>query len=184
MAGMDLSFRRADRGISVFWMILAMGAGVFGLLAILIIGTEAPSVDEGSEVAESVGGGEILVNDGETVVVGQGNTSAGSDDTATTFSGDETTVVDGPTEEGDLSVEDVEVPVEQVVPAPGADEAQGGTDADAGAQEATAAEPVEGAESSIPGAGDVVVDPDGTTAPVVPTPVGPEGGDDNPLSPD
>ena len=60
MAGMDLSGRRADRGVSVFWMILAMGAGVFALIAILLVGTGQPTVEEGSEVAENVGGGEIL----------------------------------------------------------------------------------------------------------------------------
>ena len=40
MAGMDLSFRRNNRGVSVFWMILGMGAGVFGLLAILLVATD------------------------------------------------------------------------------------------------------------------------------------------------
>lgn len=168
MAGMDLSGRRADRGVSVFWMILAMGAGVFALIAILLVGSDAVTLTEGAEEAEHAGGGEVIVNDGETVVVGQGNSPAASDEAATTFSGDETIVVDGPTEEGELSVEEVEVPVE---PAP-----------EAGAGEAAATEEDalmgEDAEPVAPGAGEIVVDPDGTTAPVVPTPVGPEGRDD------
>lgn len=187
MAGMDLSGRRADRGVSVFWMILTMGAGVFALIAILLVGTNEVTVEEDSEVAENVGGGEVLVNDGETVVVGRGNTSAASDENDATYLDQGTVAVDAPTEEGDLSVEDVEVEVEAGEPVNGAgvEPSEAGTDADAeiGGEVAQEDEALMGedVEPVAPGAGEIVVDPDGTTAPVVPTPVGPGTGDGNGL---
>lgn len=58
MAGMDFIFNRGDRGISVFWLILVMGAGVFALLAILLLsadsGEDAAYGDEGNVEAVEV----------------------------------------------------------------------------------------------------------------------------------
>ncbi len=174
MAGMDLSFRRADRGVSVFWMILAMGAGVFALLAILIVGTEGAG-----DPVERDAAPEITVNEGETQVNGIANTEAVSNDNDATFLGD-TQTVSGPLSEGDTANEDVEVEVAPAVPVGGAvvEPAEAGTDADAGMEQGAGLAEDATAEPVAPGAGEVVVDPDGTTAPVVPTPSGPEGRDD------
>ena len=173
MAGMDLSGRRSNRGVSVFWMILAMGAGVFALLAILLVGTQ-----QAVEPLAHDESAEIIVNEGETTVNGVGNTSAASNEVDDSFTGD-TVTVDGPTEEGDLTTENVEVDVEPGDPVGGTvvDPAEAGTDADADVEGGEALATEDG-EPVAPGAGDIVVDPDGTTAPVVPTPVGPEGRDD------
>ena len=184
MAAMDFSLRRDDRGISVFWMILMMGAGVFALLALVLVmtGSGGEEVEYGDEA-------EILVNEGETTVHGVGNSQAASNENDETFLGDEQTV-GGPTPEGDLTVEDVEA---EVAPAEGLAEdapvaAEGG--AEGAATEAGTA-PADGEEGIEAGGGgpdadqeDVVVDPDGTTAPVVPTPSGPEGDDDEALTVD
>ena len=172
MAGMDLSFRRNNRGVSVFWMILAMGAGVFALLAILLVAT-----DNAVEPVPHDAAPEITVNEGETTVNAVGNTEASANDTDDSFTGD-TQTVGGPLPEGDTPNEDVNVDVAPAEPADGAvvDPAQAGTDVDAGAEQGGEAEPV------APGAGEVVVDPDGTTAPAVPTPVGPEGRDDETIA--
>lgn len=177
MGGMDFSGRRANRGISVFWMILAMGAGVFGLLAILLVGT-----NQAVEPVEYDEGAEIVVNEGETSVNGIGNTEASSNDVDDSFTGD-TVTVDGPTEEGDLSTETVDVDVEPGDPVGGTvvDPAEAGTNADADAEQGESLATEDG-EPVAPGAGEVVVDPDGTTAPVVPTPVGPEGRDDESIA--
>ena len=142
MAGMDLLPRRADRGVSVFWMILAMGAGVFALLAILLVSTE-----NAVEPLPQDDGAEITVNEGETSVTGTGNTEVSADDNDPTFTGG-TVTVDGPTEEGDVPAENVE-----------ADVSVGEPSEDAAAPQA------EEGEAAVPGQGEVVVDPDGTTAP-------------------
>ena len=187
MAGMDLSGRRADRGVSVFWMILAMGVGVFALLAILVVTSE-----QAVEPVPHDEGAEIVVNEGETQVLGTGNSPAASNENDATFTGD-TVTVGGPQPEGELSVEDVEVDVSPGDPVGGevVDPEQAGTDADAGMEEAVdeggaeavavEEEAVEG-EADVPGEGEIVVDPDGTTAPVVPTPSGPEGRDDETIA--
>lgn len=194
MAGMDLSGRRANRGISVFWMILAMGVGVFALVAILLVGT-----DRAVEEVPQDEGAEVIANEGETNVVGSGNSSAAANDNDPTMLQDDVTV-SGPQEEGDLSVEGVEADVEPGDPVGGetVDPAEdGGTDADAGREEAVndegaaaeggegaPAEEGEGSATEAPGDGEVVVDPDGTTGPVEPTPVGPEGRDDETIADD
>lgn len=185
MAAMDFSFRRDDRGVSVFWMILLMGAGVFALLALVLVMT-----DSGGEALEVGDEAVITVNEGETAVNGVGNTEAGANDNDATFLDDAQTV-DGPTPEGDLTTENVDVEV-----APAADAAESDTSrvdllnqADqTGLGEAEG----EGSEQGIEAGGggpdadqeDVVVDPDGVTAPVVPTPSGPEGNDDEALTVD
>lgn len=164
MAAMDFSLRRDDRGMSVFWMILIMGAGVFGLLALVMVLTNS-----GGEEVEYGDGVEIMVNEGETTVTGNANSQASSNDTDDSFTGG-TVTVDGPTPEGDLSTESIDVEVTPGEPA------------------ATAPVSDEGIEGVGGGVNtdqeDVVVDPDGTTAPVVPTPSGPEGSDDRPLTVD
>jgi hypothetical protein len=180
MAAMDFSLRRDDRGMSVFWMILIMGAGVFALLALVLVLTNS-----GGEAVEYGDEAEIIVNEGDTTVHGVGNTSAAANENDATFLGD-TQTVDGPTPEGDLSVEGVEAEVAPGDPIGGTvvDPAEAGTDADAGMEQ--------GSEEGIEAGGggpdadqeDVVVDPDGTTAPVVPTPSGPEGNDDEALTVD
>ena len=181
MAGMDLTGRRNNRGISVFWMILAMGAGVFALVAILLVGTE-----RAVEPLPQNEGAEVIATEGETQVVGSGNTEAAADDNDPTMLQDDVTV-SGPQEEGDLSVEDVEVDVEPGDPVGGEvvdPESAGGTDADAGIEDAVNEEPAGAAEeeAAAPGEGEIVVDPDGTTAPVEPTPSGPEGRDDETIA--
>ena len=180
MAGMDLSGRRADRGISVFWMILAMGAGVFALLAILLVSTE-----QAVEPVPHDESAEIIVNEGETQVLGVGNSPAASNENDATFTGD-TVTVDGPTDEGDLSVEGVEADVEPAEPVGGeiVDPAEAGaTDADEGMEQGEGAVvDADAGEPEAPGDGEIVVDPDGTTAPVVPTPSGPEGRDDETIA--
>ena len=177
MAGMDLTGRRSNRGISVFWMILAMGAGIFALLAIVLVGTDRAVVPLPQDASP-----EITVNEGETTVSGTGNTEASANDNDASFTGD-TQTVGGPQPEGDTANEDLNVEVAPGDPVAGevVDPADRGTDADldGGAGEAgVVAE--EGAE--VPGEGEVVVDPDGTTAPVVPTPSGPEGRDDETIA--
>lgn len=198
MSGMDLSGRRQNRGISVFWMILAMAVGVFALIAILLVGTE-----QAVEPLPADDGAEVIVNEGETQVLGSGNSEAAAESNDPTMLDDDVTV-SGPQEEGDLAVEDVEVDVEPGDPVGGevVDPAEdGGTDADAGLEEAVndpgatedvvegevapeaatgeaASEEVEAPDAEVPGEGEVIVDPDGTTAPVEPTPSGPEGRDD------
>ena len=178
MAGMDLSLRRADRGISVFWLILAMGAGVFALLAILLLAGEAR--EEGTYSEEPV----ITVQEGETNVSGNPTTAvqaagdADGDDAAAMTNG--LVADEAPTEEGDLSVEDVEVEVEPATPAAELEPEAGATVIDDGAIDE---EPGERAGEAI-GDNELVVDPDGTTAPVVPTDSGPEGPDDDPLTQD
>jgi hypothetical protein len=201
MSGMDLSGRRANRGISVFWMILAMGVGVFALVAILLVGT--------NQAVEEVPGdqeAEVIATEGETVVVGSGNTEAAANDNDPTMLDDDVTV-SGPQEEGDLSVEGVDANVQPAEPQGGeivdteanADEgvpaaseeqpAEGAAPAEAEAEATEEAAPAEAVtqeapadEAEAPGDGEVVVDPDGTTAPVVPTPSGPEGRDDETIA--
>lgn len=175
MAGMDFSLRRHDRGMSVFWMILMMGAGVFVLLALVLVLSDA-----GGEEIEIGDEAEIMFNEGETSVTGVGNTEASANETDESFTGG-TETVDGPTAEGDLSTEDVNVEVEP---------ADGTLDETDGAEAAITGEdrPEEGVEAGGGGPDadqeDVVVDPDGTIAPVVPTPSGPEGNDDEALTVD
>ena len=195
MAGMDLTGRRANRGISVFWMILAMGAGIFALLAILLVGT-----NQAVEPIEYDDSAEITVNEGETQVNGVGNTEAAANDNDPTFTGD-TQTVGGPQPEGDTANEDVDAPVGPADPADPTDPAvegeaqtgevqtgEGGAAAEpaseAQGEAATEVEPEAGddGDAAVPGEGEVVVDPDGTTAPVVPTPSGPEGRDDETIA--
>ena len=205
MAGMDLTGRRANRGISVFWMILVMGVGVFALVAILLVGA-----DQAVEPVPSDEGAEIVATEGETQVLGSGNSEAAADDNDPTML-DEDVTVSGPQEEGDLSVEDVEADVEPAGEAAaeadaGADgaateepAAEAAVEADAAEAEgeateaegadAAATEPAEAegadeeaTEPEAPGDGEIVVDPDGTTAPVEPTPSGPEGRDDETIA--
>ena len=164
MAAMDFSFRRADRGVSVFWHILLMGGGVFCLLALVLF-----LADAGGEEIPHDEGAEILVNEGEEVVVGVGNSQAAANETDATPLADEVTV-GGPQPEGDVSAEEVDVPVEVAEPS-----------ADAAATEEGAAEEEGGVNADQ---SNVVVDPDGTTAPTVPTPSGPEGSDDSALTQD
>ena len=185
MAAMDFSFRRNDRGMSVFWMILIMGAGVFALLALVLVMTNS-----GGEAVEYGDEAEIIVNEGETTVTGVGNSQAASNENDETFLGD-TQTVGGPTPEGDLTVENVEA---EVSPAESLDEdaivaPDGSTDPVVEARTGDAgADGEEGIEAGGGGPDadqeDVVVDPDGTTAPVVPTPSGPEGNDDEALTVD
>ncbi len=172
MAAMDFSLRRDDRGISVFWMILAMGAGVFALLAVVLVLGNA-----GGEEVEYGGDAAIVVNEGETAVNGVGNSEAGANDNDPTMLGD-TVTTDGPQPEGELSSSEVDVEV-----TPGdAPAVVDGTDAAAGAAGEEGIEAGGGGPDADQA--DVVVDPDGTTAPVVPTPSGPEGSDDAPLTQD
>ena len=185
MAGMDLSLRRANRGISVFWLILAMGAGVFALLAILLISTE-----NATEELPPDSSPEVIVSDGDATFNGVGNTEAAANPNDATFQGDAEVAIpgSGPTAEGDLSTESVEVEVEPagvvsedaaVGDAPLAVDAEAGADAiDDGALDEAPGERVTEDENEI------VVDPDGTTAPVVPTDSGPEGSDDSALTQD
>lgn len=178
MAGMDLTARRANRGISVFWMILGMGAGVFALLAILLVGTE-----EAVEPLPYDEGAEIVVNEGETMVNGVAGSQAQTNENDATFLGD-TVTVDGPLPEGDLSTQDVEVDVSAGEPVGGAvvDPEEAGTDADAGVEDIVNDEGALARDE--PAQADIVVDPDGTTAPVVPTPSGPEGRDGETIADD
>ncbi len=163
MAAMDFSLRRDDRGISVFWMILAMGAGVFALLAVVLVLGNA-----GGEEVEYGDEAVVTVNEGETNVTGVGNSGANANEVDPTVLDDAVTL-DGPVPEGDLSVEDVEVPVTPGAPVDGVATEEG----------------VEGTGGGVNAdQEDVVVDPDGTTAPVVPTPSGPEGSDDSALTQD
>ena len=112
-----------------------------------------------------------------------GNTEAAANDTDDSFTGD-TQTVGGPQPEGDTPNEDVNVEVAPGDPVGGAvvDPSEAGTDVDAGVEQGEDGTTTEGGESVAPGAGDVVVDPDGTTAPTVPTPVGPEGRDDETIA--
>ena len=197
MAGMDLTGRRTNRGISVFWMILAMGAGVFALLAILLVGTN--QAVEPIEYDESA---EITVNEGETQVNAVGNTEAAANDNDPTLTDDAQTV-SGPQPEGDTPSEDVNAEIDAAagegggVDAEAVEAVEGEAAVEEGivepaleepaAEEAATDEaivdeaPAEG-EAVAPGQGEVVVDPDGTSAPAVPTPSGPEGRDDETIA--
>jgi hypothetical protein len=62
MAGMDLSLRRKDQGISVFWMILATGALVGLLIAVAVV------LSDGTQQVQDVSIGE------EGTVIGVGDT--------------------------------------------------------------------------------------------------------------
>lgn len=187
MAAMDFSFRRADRGTSVFWHILLMGVGVFCLLALVLF-----LADAGGEEIPHDDGAEIIVNEGEEVVVGAGNSQAASNETDATVMSDEVTT-GGPLPEGDVPAEDVEVEVAPATPEGGAPVTDGeatpvdGTGTpETGTQDAASID--EGIEDEGGGVNDdqsnVVVDPDGTTAPTVPTASGPEGSDDSALTQD
>ena len=62
MSGMDLSFRRVDRGVSVFWMILALAVGAVALIALAIVLSEteddvARSADSMEEAGPQTGAG-------------------------------------------------------------------------------------------------------------------------------
>ena len=187
MAAMDFSFRRTDRGTSVFWHILLMGGGVFCLLALVLF-----LADAGGEEVPHDESAEIIVNEGEEVVVGAGNSQAASNETDATVMSDEVTT-GGPQPEGDVPAEDVEVEV-----APGTPEggetvaAEDETPVDANGVPQTGSQDAASIDEGIEGQGggveadqeEVVVDPDGTTAPTVPTPSGPEGSDDSALTQD
>ena len=172
MAAMDFSFRRADRGVSVFWHILLMGGGTFALLALVLF-----MADAGGEDVPYDESAEIIYNEGEEVVVGVGSSQAAANENDPTMLSDDVTV-GGPLPEGDVPAENVEVEVAPAVPA----------------DDAVAAVPGEAAsiDEGIEGQGggvqldqeNLVVDPDGTTAPTVPTPSGPEGSDDSALTQD
>ena len=173
MAAMDFSFRRADRGVSVFWHILLMGGGVFALLALVLF-----LVDAGGEEVPHDESAEIIYNEGEEVVVGVGNSQAAANENDSTLLSDEVTV-GGPLPEGDVPAENVEVEVEP---------AEVPLDDNLEAVTEDAANIDEGIEGQGGGVEldqeEVVVDPDGTTAPTVPTPSGPEGSDDSALTQD
>ena len=173
MAGMDLSLRRSDRGISVFWMILALGAGVFAILAILLV-TTADDTAEGEYDSSP----EIIVNEGDTTYNAIGNTGAAANEVDPSFTGG-TVTVGGPTEEGDNPTEAVEVEVTPGDPVAGTvvEPSERGTDADMDGGDAAA-------QADAGGQEDIVVDPDGTTSPVDPTPSGPAGSDGNALTQD
>ena len=175
MAAMDFSLRRHDRGMSVFWMILMMGAGVFVLLALVLVLSDA-----GGEEIEIGDEAEIMVNEGETSVTGVGNTEASANQNEDSFTGG-TETVDGPTPEGDLSTEDVNV---EVAPADGTLDETDDVDTAITGEERPDAGIEAGGGGPDADQEDVVVDPDGTTAPVVPTPSGPEGDDDEALTVD
>ena len=184
MGGMDFSLKRNDRGISVFWLILAMGAGVFGLLAIVLIGT-GHAVDEVER-----GGPALIAAGGEETLTGTGNTSAVETGNDPTFL-DDTVGVGGPLPEGDVPAEAVEVEVAPGDPVAGAvvDPAERGTDADLdGAAASGELGEVEPSDLPVPVREalqpEVVTDPDGTTGAVTPTPSGPIGNDANPLTVD
>ena len=172
MGAMDFSLRREDRGVSVFWHILGTGAGVFALLALVLF-----LVDAGGEDIPHDESAEIIYNEGEEVVVGAGNSQAASNENDSTLLSDAVTV-GGPLPEGDVPAEDVEV---EVAPAEPADDTLAATPGEAASID-------EGIEDEGGGVNDsqsnVVVDPDGTTAPTVPTPSGPEGSDDSALTQD
>ncbi|MFQ6546687.1 hypothetical protein AADZ90_001950 [Aestuariibius sp. 2305UL40-4] len=54
MAGMDMKPARSDRGISVFWMILGLGAGTILLVAVLLALTEREVAVESNPASEEV----------------------------------------------------------------------------------------------------------------------------------
>lgn len=81
MAGMDLSARRNARGISVFWMILASGAAVFLLLAIVILTTEQVTVAE-LEAVENVEDEIIVGAEDDENLQGRPVDEVGAPDTA------------------------------------------------------------------------------------------------------
>ena len=183
MAGMDLSLRRADRGISVFWMILALGAGVFVILAILLV-TTADDTYEG----EYDSAPEVVVDDGETTYNGAGDSPAIGSPEDATLTGDDVTIPgSGPAGVGDNPTQDVEVEIES---GPASVVEDGEVVVDDGAEEAGATAIDGDAIDEEPGErvtideNEIVVDPDGTTAPVVPTDSGPAGSDGNSLTQD
>ena len=182
MAGMDLSLRRADRGISVFWMILALGAGVFLILAILLA-TTADNTYEG----EYDSAPEIVVDDGETSVSGAGDSEAiGAPEDSTLTSDDVTIPGSGPAGVGENPTQEVEVEVESGAATPVEDGevvVNEGTDAGATAIDDGAIDEEAGERTTVD-ENEIVVDPDGTTSPVVPTDSGPEGSDGEPLTQD
>ena len=159
MAGMDFSLRRHNRGMSVFWMILIVGAAVFLLLALILITSERED-----QLLDEV----LAASDAEpTAIVAESPDNPGT----TSFSRGETADV-APTEE-------VELPLGP--PNPDAEPVEGGVSTMAGDE----IQPQEGdIEEEIPPAAeqdeteDVVVDPDDLQEPVVPTPSGPEARDD------
>ncbi|WP_158259418.1 hypothetical protein [Hasllibacter halocynthiae] len=196
---MDLKLRRADRGMSVFWMILILGAGVFLLLTIVLLaGREAGEDLAGDGAGVPVDSAGVEETDATAPIV------VGEPDPDTTYNTDDVTVrtgedADGPDGTTEQAFSEREEGIE-VEPA-GVEAVGPGTDP------ASNEAPVEGDEAGdgevvliddaeqerLEGGGDgvtvddldqsdIVVDPDGTTAPVVPTPSGPEGEDDDPFT--
>ena len=153
MAGMDLRLRRADRGVSVFWMILVLGVAVFLLLAIVLI--------VGEREIDTVGG------EGPTAHVAEPAATVAEDEPVpgTSSFGEGSTADVAPVEEGELPGERLEPDVE---PAPEAGEEVG-----EGPIEEEIPEVAEETEDE-----DVVIDPNDTQQAVVPTPSGPEARDD------
>lgn len=194
MAAMDFSLKRDDRGMSVFWMILIMGAGVFAIMALVLLGGDADGPGEYAEDLVEESGAQVVVTEGGEIVTGSQTSQALAQENDNTFLDDDVTV-SGPQPEGSLSVEAVDVDV-----APGDSPAILDAEVAAG----TLSTPDEGVvedgvvvrtvdiDDGVEGVGggvqldqeDVVVDPDGTTAPFVPTPSGPEGDDDDALTVD
>lgn len=188
MAGMDLKMSRSDRGMSVFWMILIMGAGVFLLLAVVLIASER-GAEGGSYAADSDGAG--IPVDGIGVEETQPNATivVGEDDPDPTYNTDDVTVrtgdaADGPDGTTEQQFDDREEAVEVEVLS---DEAEGPITAPASTE---ASNTDRGDAEGNPDLADdldqsdIVVDPDGTTGPTEPTPSGPEGNDDDPLTVD
>ncbi|MGR3542200.1 MAG: hypothetical protein ACU0BS_12350 [Hasllibacter sp.] len=181
MAGMDLKMNRSDRGMSVFWMILIMGAGVFVLLAIVLLASERSADSDGAGIpVEGIGVEETMPT--EPVMVGEDDPDATyNTDDVTVRTGDEVDGPDGTTEQQfDDREEGVDVEVlgdeaEGPIEAPASLEAE---NTDAGDAEGNP-DPIDDLDQS-----DIVVDPDGTTTPIEVTPSGPEGDDDDPLTVD
>lgn len=222
MAGTGERVQRSGRGMSVFWMILILGAVVFLLMAIVllrsggediseaeaeadqeIVAGEADEVPgtanfEGGEVADEAPqepgdlAGEAGEINEEAPLDGQsddteeaGTVGAVDADPAEDVSvGEDGEAAEGEPAEADPAAEDggaepeAETGDESEATDDGADAvgeeaAQPTEEEDAGGT-AAADDPAEDAGTED----DIVVDPDGTIAPVDPTPSGPEGRDD------
>ena len=120
MARMDLKLRRDAPGMSVFWMILIVGAGVFVLLAIVLL---------------SANGTAQVEHEDPEIVAGEGDEPPG----AASFGGDEV-ADEAPQEPGELPGEAGELD-EGVPPTGQADDSQdagtvGAVDADPGEADA------------------------------------------------
>ena len=196
MATMDLSMRRNDRGISVFWMILSLAIGTALVLALALALTEGTP----SEAASDPDSNEVPVDPTGAGTAPEGVADITPAEMATDPAAD-SLLVNGSGAGASGLTEGAAVADQQTAPERGVEGATGATPADdAVARDATPNAVVEGTSSFTEDApGELATDPvDGTTERVVdpdgegvggeegifPTPSGPEGGDDDPLTAD